>query len=135
MSTKNLEELYTTGHLSVLKKAIAELTKKQDYKTLNTLFRRNPNTSKFDTRLLNEDIPQNNKRFRKHNGKLCNVAKLTPRTTPQSDLYDPNMKSFHDPSYTGSRIRSRYQIVMMETVLSIIGICVQNWLNSYFVTP
>ena len=50
-----LEELYTTNDLVLLKRAIAELTTKQDYKTLNTLFRRNPNASKFDTRTLNED--------------------------------------------------------------------------------
>ena len=119
----SLEELYTTDDLTLIKKSIAELTKKQDYKTLNTLFRRNPNASKFDTRALNEDIPQENKRFTKRNGKLCNVARTVPRK-PQNDeddadtyrarYYDPNTKSFgyvnkfHDPSYTGSRIRSRY---------------------------
>ena len=78
-----LEELYTTDDL--IKKAIAELTAKKDYKTLNTLFRRNTNASKFDTRSLNEDIPQKNKRFTKQNGKLCNVTKSTPRTTPHLD--------------------------------------------------
>ena len=74
-----LEELYTTDDLSVLKRAITELTTKQDYKTLNTLFRRNPNASKFDSRTLNEDIPQSTKRFTKRNGKLCNVSQTLPR--------------------------------------------------------
>ena len=44
-----LEELYTTDDLTLLKRAIAELTAKRDYKTLKPLFRRNPNASKFDT--------------------------------------------------------------------------------------
>ncbi|WP_289705336.1 hypothetical protein [Bacteroides acidifaciens] len=74
-----LEELYTTDDLSVLKRAITELTTKQDYKTLNTLFRRNPNASKFDSRTLNEDIPQSTKRFTKRNGKLCNVSRTVPK--------------------------------------------------------
>ena len=56
-SQPTLEELYTTDDLAVLKRAITELITKQDYKTVNTLFRRNPNASKFDTRTLNEDIP------------------------------------------------------------------------------
>ena len=54
----SLEELYTTNDMKLLKKAIVKLTAKKDYKTLNALFRRNPNVSKFDTRTLNEDIPQ-----------------------------------------------------------------------------
>ena len=62
-SQPTLEELYTTDDLAVLKRDITELTNKQDYKTLNTLFRRNPNASKFDTRTLNEDIPQETKQF------------------------------------------------------------------------
>ena len=79
-----LDELYTTADLAVLKRAITELTNKQDYKTLNTLFRRNPNASKFDTRTLNEDVPQQYKRFTKRNGKLCNVARTVPRKSEQS---------------------------------------------------
>ncbi len=46
-SQPTLEELYTTDDLVVLKRAITELTTRQDYKTLNTLFRRNPNASKI----------------------------------------------------------------------------------------
>ena len=106
----SLDVLYTTDDMALLKKSIAELTMKQDYKTLNTLFRRNPNASKFDTRTLNEDIPQDNKRFTKRNGKLCNVAKSTPRTTPQND--EPRFYESHPSSYNGynSRIRSRTYI-------------------------
>ena len=105
----SLEELYTTDDLAVLKRAITELTAKQDYKTLNTLFRRNPNASKFDTRSLNEDIPQKNKRFTKRNGKLCNVSKSSPRTTPQSDAYEAHLYNPDDGSYGFvSRIRSKY---------------------------
>ena len=120
----SLEELYTTDDLTLLKKAIAELTAKRDYKTLNTLFRRNPNASKFDTRSLNEDIPQKNKRFTKRNGKLCNVSRTVPRksTEPEesdtytykSRYYDPHTKSFKyidkpiEPYASASRIRARY---------------------------
>ena len=120
----SLEELYTTDDLTLLKRAIIELTTKQDYKTLNTLFRRNPNASKFDTRELNEDIPQKNKRFTKRNGKLCNVSRTVPRksTEPEesdtytykSRYYDPHTKSFKyidkpiEPYASASRIRARY---------------------------
>ena len=82
----SLEELYTTDDLTLLKRAIAELTAKRDYKTLNTLFRRNPNASKFDTRSLNEDIP--NKRFTKRNGKLCNVSRAVPRKQNEEEQND-----------------------------------------------
>ena len=122
----SLEELYTTDNMDLLKKSIAELTSKKDYKTLNTLFRRNPHASEFDTRSHNEDIPQKNKRFTKRNGRLCVASKSTPRTqqndedaeeyayTYNARYYDPKTKSsgyinkFHDPSYTGLRIRARY---------------------------
>ena len=114
-SQPTLEELYTTDDLSVLKRAITELTTKQDYKTLNTLFRRNPNASKFDSRTLNEDIPQSTKRFTKRNGKLCNVSRTVPRkstTKPEeSDMYtyksryyDPHTETF---KYV-TRIQSKY---------------------------
>ena len=119
----SLEELYTTDDLTVLKRAITELTAKRDYKTLNTLFRRNPNASKFDTRELNEDIPQKNKRFTKRNGKLCNVSRTVPRKqneeeqnayTYKSRYYDPNSRSFKyidkpiESYVSTSRIRARY---------------------------
>ena len=113
-SQPTLEELYTTDDLSVLKRAITELTTKQDYKTLNTLFRRNPNASKFDSRTLNEDIPQSTKRFTKRNGKLCNVSRTVPQKstdpvesdtyTYKSRYYDPHTKSF---KYV-TRIQSKY---------------------------
>ena len=110
----SLEELYTTNDMALLKKSIAELTKKQDYKTLNTLFRRNPNASKFDTRSLNEDIPQDNKRFTKRNGKLCNVSRTVSRTSkqaspPQSDAHEARLYNPNNGSYGYlPRIRSRY---------------------------
>ena len=123
-SQPTLEELYTTDDLAVLKRAITELITKQDYKTVNTLFRRNPNASKFDTRTLNEDIPQSIKRFTKRNGKLCNVSRTLPRksTDPEesdtytfkSRYYDLHTKSFKyidkpiESYANASRIRARY---------------------------
>ena len=109
-----LEELYTTDDLVLLKRDITKLTDKQDYKTLNTLFSRNPNASKFDTRTLNEDIPQSTKRFTKRNGKLCNVSRTITRKSTESEesdtytyksrYYDPHTKSFK----YATRIRSKY---------------------------
>ena len=58
MSKNALDELYNTNDLALLKESILELTKKRDYKTLNPLFRRIPNASKFDTQSVNEAIPQ-----------------------------------------------------------------------------
>lgn len=60
----SLEELYNTDDLTLIKKAIGELIVKKDYKTLNTLFRRNPHASEFDTRSLNEDIFKRTKNSR-----------------------------------------------------------------------
>ena len=114
----SIEELYTTNDLTLLKRSIAELTAKQDYKTLNTQFSRNPNASKFDTRTLNEDIST------KRNGKLCNVSRTVPRKQNEEELreaysyksryYDPNSNSFKyidkpiEPYVSASRIRARY---------------------------
>ena len=91
----NLEELYTTNDLILLKRSIAELTAKQEYKTLNNLFRRNPNASKFDTRTLNEDIQQETKRFTKRNGKLCKVSRTVPRkNTKLAIQFEKNCEIF-----------------------------------------
>lgn len=38
-----------------LKYELARLVESTDYKTVNTLFRRNPNTWKFNTREINEN--------------------------------------------------------------------------------
>ena len=98
-SQPNLEELCTTDDLAVLKQAITELTNKQDYKTLNTLFCRNPNANKFDTRTLNEDIPQKNKQFTKRNEKLCNESRTVPRKQneeEQSEAYTYKSR-YYDP--------------------------------------
>ena len=69
MATK-YEEIYTSNDSNKVKKEIAKLVKQQDYKTLNTLLRRNPICKNFDSRTLNEDIPQETKRFSKVKGNL-----------------------------------------------------------------
>lgn len=43
----SLEELITTEDLALLKRTIIELTNKQDYRTFNTLFSRNPIANNF----------------------------------------------------------------------------------------
>lgn len=77
MTYLTLKELYSTNDMSLLKDAIADLVNKRDYRLLNILLRHNPNASKFDSRILNKDIPQENKRFAKRNDKLCITTKST----------------------------------------------------------
>ena len=82
-----LEELYNKNGMTLLKRTIAELTSKQDYNTHNNLFRNNPNANQIYTRSHNKDILQNNKRFTKRSGKICNVYRTISRKqkTPQSE--------------------------------------------------
>ncbi len=103
----SLEELYSTSDLGVIKHEITELVSKQDYKTLNTLFRRNHNASKLDTRIQNEDIPQDNKMFTKWNGKLCKVAKSVTSKTEElpSNAYQTHYDN-PQPIQRTSRIRA-----------------------------
>lgn len=74
----NLTELFQTNDTHLLKRELSRLTKEKDYKTINALLRRNPNVSLFDTRSLNEEIPQQEKHFVKRNGVMKNEAK--PKT-------------------------------------------------------
>ena len=78
--------------MTLLKKSIAKLVKRRDYKTLNALLRRNENVIMFDTRLLNEDIPQSDKHLTKGDGKLRNVAKYNNKSNlnDQIQYYDYN---------------------------------------------
>ena len=84
----SLEKLCMTNGMILLKKMISELTNKQDYKTLNTLFGRKSNASKFYTRTPNEDIPQESKHFKKSHGNLCKVARSVP--------YKPKQEAPHN---------------------------------------
>ena len=52
-----LTELFATDDMNKLKHELSRLIGSKDYKTVNTLLRRNPNTWKFNTRELNEEIP------------------------------------------------------------------------------
>ena len=92
-----LEELFITNDMAQLKKAIAELVKRRDYKTLNALHRRNENVNLFDTRLLNEDIPQTDKRFTKRDGKLRNVAKYTNQSNSDGQIQYYELNSSGQP--------------------------------------
>lgn len=104
-----LEALFITNDMALLKKAIADLVKRRDYKTLNTLLRRNENVNLFDTRLLNEEIPQTDKRFTKRDGKLRNVAKPNNQSSSndETQYYEPNTYEQATP-LRYSRIRARY---------------------------
>ena len=63
----------------------------------------------FDTRLLNEDIPQADKRFTKRDGKLRNVAKYNNQSNDndQNQYYEPNTYTQYNP-VRYSRIRAKY---------------------------
>ena len=74
MST-TYEQLYNNNDMQQIKAAIARLVRIQDYKTIHTLLRRNPLASLFNTKELNEDIPQPTKRFAKRNGRMQLVNK------------------------------------------------------------
>ena len=69
-------------------------------KTLNTLFRLNHNASKLDVRIQNEDIPQDNKRFAKRNGKLSNFAKSVTSKKEElpSNAYQTHNDNLHQES-------------------------------------
>ena len=63
-----LSELFEMNDMNKLKNELSRLVKAKDYKTVNTLLRRNPNTWLFDTRTLNEEIPCDDKHFLKRKG-------------------------------------------------------------------
>ena len=60
-----LTELFTTNDMIKLKQELARLVRFKKYKTLNTLFRRNPNITIFNTRELNEEILCDDRYFTK----------------------------------------------------------------------
>ena len=63
-----LTELFAADDMNKLKHELSRLIGSKDYKTVNTLLRRNPNTWKFNTRELNEEIPCADKHFTKRKG-------------------------------------------------------------------
>ena len=63
-----LTELFAMNDMDKLKHELARLIISKDYKTVNTLLRRNPNTSLFNTRELNEEIQCDEKHFTKRKG-------------------------------------------------------------------
>ena len=62
-----LTELFTVNDMDKLKYELARLVESKECKTVNTLLRRNPNTWKFNTRELNEEIHCDDKHFTKRN--------------------------------------------------------------------
>ena len=66
---KNLEEIYKTDDLTLIRKTMAESTSKKDHTTLDTLIGRNQIQ-------LSSVYPKKNK---KHNGKSCNTKNSTER--------------------------------------------------------
>ena len=88
-----LIELFNTNDKQLLKSELSRLAKNKDYKTINTLLRRNPLVSTFDTRALNEEIPQQEKHFVKRNGVMKNETK--PKTFKEQ--LDERLKEFNNP--------------------------------------
>ena len=93
-----LTDLFNTNDKQLLKRELSRLTKEKDYKTINTLLRRNPNVSTFDTRALNEEIPQQEKHFVKRNGVMKNETK--PKTF--KERLDESLKDF---DYSNKNVR------------------------------
>ena len=78
-----LTELFACDDMNKLKHELARLIESKDYKTVNTLLRRNPNTWKFNTRELNEEILYDEKPFTKRNGIM--KFETRPRRKDQKD--------------------------------------------------
>lgn len=58
-----LTELLEMNDMNKLKYELSRLVKAKDYKTVNILLCRNPNTWLFDTKEINEEIPCDDKHF------------------------------------------------------------------------
>ena len=99
----SLSELFITNDKQLLKRELSRLTKEKDYKTINTLLRRNPNVSSFDTRALNEEIPQQEKHFVKRNGIMKNETK--PKTF--KERLDESLKDLENPNKNVRRINKQ----------------------------
>ncbi|KAK8884037.1 hypothetical protein M9Y10_043140 [Tritrichomonas musculus] len=63
-----LREQFATDGMNKLKNELSRLISSKDNKTVNTLLHRNPNTWKFNTRELNEEIPCEDRHFTKRKG-------------------------------------------------------------------
>lgn len=109
-SSETLEEFYNTSDTIQTKKSIAELIETQDYKTHHTLLRRNQNVNMLGTRLLNEDIPQSDKRFAKPNGKLHDIAKYNNQSNSNNLIkyYEPKRRFVQTADEYNSHIRAKY---------------------------
>ena len=111
-----LTELFTMDDMNKLKCELARLVRSKDYKTVNTLLRRNPNTWKFDTRELNEEILCDDRHFTKRKGVLkfetkptTNSTRKVKRAAPVNDAYEAHLYNPNDGSYGYvSRIRAKY---------------------------
>lgn len=96
-------ELFETNDLNRLKKELVKLINEGDNKGINTLLRRNRNVDKFDTRSLNEELPQINKHFVKRNGIMKNEAK--PPTMKERmaeihrEVYKQKQNEFYVPRH------------------------------------
>ena len=113
-----LTELYNTNDMDRLKRELARLVKALDYKSINTLLRRNSNTWLFDTRELNEEIPCKERHFVKRKGVLKfettspanRIRKNYQEEPPSNQHYDYSVK-YDEPtpaqSVFTSRIRSK----------------------------
>ena len=111
-----LTELFTMDDMNKLKYELARLVRYRDYQTINTLLRRNPNTWKFDTRELNEEILCDDRHFTKRKGVLkfetkptTNNTSKVKRAAPVNDTYEAHLYNPNDGSYGYvSRIRTKY---------------------------
>ena len=100
-----LTELFTTNDMDKLKRELARLVKAIDYKAINTLLRRNPNTRLFDTRELNEEIPCKERHFVKRKGVL-KFETASPANRVRKNYQEEPPGNYNEPEFR-SRIVSK----------------------------
>lgn len=72
-------ELFATNDMDKLKCELALLVQTENYKTINVLLRRNPNTMMVNTGGINEEIQRDDRSFTKRKGVLKFESEPRPR--------------------------------------------------------
>lgn len=74
-----LTELFKMDDMDKLKCELALLVQTENYKTINVLLRRNPNTMMVNTGGINEEIQRDDRSFTKRKGVLKFESEPRPR--------------------------------------------------------
>ncbi|KAK8838231.1 hypothetical protein M9Y10_035651 [Tritrichomonas musculus] len=79
VKTNGKLELFATNDMDKLKCELALLVQTENYKTINVLLRRNPNTMMVNTGGINEEIQRDDRSFTKRKGVLKFESEPRPR--------------------------------------------------------